>query len=187
MIERLLKLIYKIYNVYSLKKQDVFYGQNLCIHGKIYIMGKVEIGNNVSINSGYKYNPIGGQGRTLLITHRQGWIVIGNNVGISNSAIVAVERVEIHDDVRIGGSCKIYDNDFHSLNFEYRMARLDTHIRSSPVIIKRGAFVGAHSIILKGVTIGERSVIGAGSVVTKSIPNGEMWAGNPARYIGKAE
>lgn len=49
--------------------------------------------------------------------------------------------------------------------------------------IKDNAFIGAHSIILKGVTIGEKSIIGAGSVVARDVPDGEIWAGNPAKFI----
>ena len=49
------------------------------------------------------------------------------------------------------------------------------------------AFIGAHSIVLKGVTIGKHSVIGAGSVVTKNIPDNEVWAGNPARFIRRLD
>lgn len=56
---------------------------------------------------------------------------------------------------------------------------------SAPVIIEDNAFIGARSIILKGVTIGANSIIGAGSVVTKSIPANEIWAGNPAKFIRK--
>ncbi|MCD7824200.1 MAG: hypothetical protein LUG86_09355 [Oscillospiraceae bacterium] len=54
-----------------------------------------------------------------------------------------------------------------------------------PVAVGNGAFIGAHTIILKGVTVGEKSIVGAGSVVTKSIPDGEIWAGNPAHFIRK--
>ena len=54
---------------------------------------------------------------------------------------------------------------------------------TKPVIIKQNVFIGAHSTILKGVTIGENSIIGACSVVTKNIPDNEVWAGNPAKYI----
>lgn len=59
--------------------------------------------------------------------------------------------------------------------------------KTKPVIIKDGAFIGTDCIILKGVTIGEKSVIGAGSVVTKSVPDGEIWAGNPAKFIRKVD
>ncbi len=53
------------------------------------------------------------------------------------------------------------------------------------VYIKRGAFLGANTIIVKPVTIGENAVVGAGSVVTKDIPDGEVWAGTPAKFIKK--
>ena len=65
------------------------------------------------------------------------------------------------------------------------MQRPDTHIKTKPILIKEGAFIGAQSIILKGVTIGKHSVVGAGSVVTKDIPDGEIWGGNPAVFIRK--
>jgi len=54
-------------------------------------------------------------------------------------------------------------------------------------VIQEGAFVGASSIILKGVTIGKHSIVAAGSVVSKSIPAGEIWGGNPAKFIRKTE
>ena len=53
------------------------------------------------------------------------------------------------------------------------------------VHIKRGAFLGANTIIVKPVTIGENAVVGAGSVVPKDIPDGEIWAGTPAKFIKK--
>ncbi|WP_212635306.1 acyltransferase [Pseudozobellia thermophila] len=51
------------------------------------------------------------------------------------------------------------------------------------MVIKDRAFIGAYSIILKGVTIGENAIVGAGSVVTKSVPDNQIWAGNPAKFI----
>lgn len=56
-------------------------------------------------------------------------------------------------------------------------------LKTKPVLLKRGCFIGANSIILKGCTIGENSIVGAGSVVSKDIPDNEIWAGNPARFI----
>ena len=51
------------------------------------------------------------------------------------------------------------------------------------MIIKDNVFIGARCLILKGVVVGENSIIGAGSVVTKNIPDNEIWAGNPAKFI----
>lgn len=185
MLERLIKPIHAVCNKYVLSKYRIRHGKNLQIRGRIYAMGNIEIGDNVTINSGARYNPIGGAERTILMTHEKGIIHIGNRVGMSNCALVSRCQIIIDDDVFIGGGCKIYDNDFHALAYEERMMKPDTNIACKPVEIKKGAFIGAHSIILKGVTIGEKAVIGAGSVVTKDIPDNEIWAGNPARFIKK--
>ncbi|MBP3692408.1 MAG: acyltransferase [Clostridia bacterium] len=112
-------------------------------------------------------------------------MTIGNNVGVSGMCAVAQNSITIENDVMIGSGCCIYDTDFHSLQFEHRMNKPDMHIKTKPVKICKGAFIGARSIILKGVTIGENSVIGAGSIVTKNVPENEIWAGNPARFIKK--
>lgn len=163
-------------------------GSRLTIRGILFIRGKgsVTIGNDVTINSCREANPIGGDTKTILYAKPNGKIVIGNNVGISNSAIVAMQEVTIGDDVFIGGNCKIYDHDFHSIYYTDRMNG-DINVKADKIHIKKGAFIGGHVIVLKGVTIGEYSVVGAGSVVTKNIPNGELWAGNPARFIRKID
>lgn len=103
--------------------------------------------------------------------------------GISNTAIVCHNKIIIGKNVFIGGDCKIYDTDFHSINFNKRISEVDDDINTAPIHIKNGSFIGAGTIILKGVTIGERSIIGAGSVVTKDIPDNEIWAGNRVKFI----
>lgn len=178
-----------IYNKAIIKKSKVYVGNNVNILGRIKIAksteGFISIGNNVRINSGKNYNIIGGDVCTTLLSIGSGRIIIGNNTGISNTTIVAQTEVFIGDNVKIGGSTKIYDTDFHSINYENRMMDKDPDIKTKKVEIQDGAFIGAHTIILKGVTIGKLSVIGAGSVVTKSIPENEVWAGNPAVFIKK--
>lgn len=176
-------------NVKQLSKAGCKINKSITINGKIkvYGSGTVSIGNGTRINSGEKYNPIGGADHTVFSLRNNGKIIIGENAGISNSSFVAREAIIIEEDVRIGGNCKIYDNDFHSVIYENRISKIDPDIKSAPVKIKKGAFIGAHCIILKGVTIGEKSVIGAGSVVTKSVPDNEIWAGNPARFIRKVQ
>lgn len=178
-----------ILNRFRIKKYKVIIQGAMNLNGIVYFYcqkpGSIFIGSNFNVNSGRKYNPIGGDKSTLIITSGDGCIIIGNNVGISNSTIFAHDSITIEDNVRIGGSCKIYDSDFHAINFDQRMEKPDTHIAHDPVVIKMGAFIGAHCIILKGVTVGEKSVIGSGSVVTKNVPDGEIWAGNPAKFVRK--
>ena len=83
----------------------------------------------------------------------------------------------------IGGGTVLYDTDFHPLEYEKRIINDFNTIKCSEVVIKEGAFIGAGCVILKGVVIGKHAIIGAGSVVSKNIPDGEIWAGNPARRI----
>lgn len=55
------------------------------------------------------------------------------------------------------------------------------------VIIKENAYLGMNTLVVKPVTIGKNSIVGAGSIVTKDIPDNEVWAGNPAKFIRKRE
>lgn len=86
----------------------------------------------------------------------------------------------------IGGNVRIFDHDYHSLKYMDRRDKKldDAGCRTSPVFIEDDVFIGTNSIILKGVTIGARSVIGAGSIVSlKQIPPDSLVAGNPARIL----
>ena len=157
------------------------------IKGRLFlsVKGKLVIGKNVRINSRFSANPIGGQSFTSIVVKKNCVLSIKDNVAISNSSIFCSDRITIMEDVFIGGDCKIYDTDFHSLILENRILDNDPDIKTSPVVIEKGAFIGTHTIILKGVTVGEESIVGAGSIVTKNIPPREIWAGNPAKFIRK--
>jgi acetyltransferase-like isoleucine patch superfamily enzyme len=149
--------------------------------------GKLFIGRDFKMNSGKHYNKIGRQQPCMFMIGKDAKIVIGNNVGISSTAFVCQNSITVEDGVRIGGNCVIYDTDFHSIYHEYRLSKPESldKVKNAEVIIKKNAFIGAHSLILKGVVIGENAVIGAGSVVSKNIPDNEIWAGNPIRFIKK--
>lgn len=151
----------------------------------VSLKGKLSIGENFMMHSGKFYNMIGRQQQCYFIVERHGVVTIGKNVGISCTAIVCHNKIIIGDNVRIGGGSVIYDTDFHSIYIDERLANPENInlVKTAPVIINDGAFIGAHTIVLKGVSIGSNSVIGAGSVVTKSIPDNEVWAGNPARFV----
>lgn len=168
---------------------DIKCGKGLQVRGKIKLSWKVnlELGNNVIINSGnyHNPNPIGGEVITSFTTVYDGKIKIGDNVGISNATIFSRDSVEIEDNVMIGGGTKIFDTDFHPLDYEKRINNREDAVQCAPVRICEGAFIGTEVIIMKGVTIGSHSVVGAGTVVTKSVPDNEIWAGNPAHFIGR--
>ena len=85
----------------------------------------------------------------------------------------------------IGANCKIFDNDFHSLDSEERRKDIYDNLVTKPVIIGKNVFVGCNSIILKGTRIGDNCVVGAGSVVSGTFASGCVIAGNPARVVRK--
>lgn len=161
--------------------------RTLKIKGIPYVKnrGIFNLGKNVRINSRISANPIGGDKRCYFVVAKDAVLTIGNGVAISNTSINCYNSITIMDNVMIGGSCKIYDTDFHSLDQYERVTDDRTNIKTKPIIIKENAFIGGHSIILKGVEIGENSIVGAGSVVTRNIPDNEIWAGNPAKFIKK--
>ena len=152
---------------------------------KIHITrrGTLKIGKNLYINSGHNFNIIGRQQKTIFWI--EGSLLIGDDVGMSSTAIICNHKIIIGNNVIVGGNTVIYDSDFHNID---PLIRLDDYLDKNsaiklPVIIEDNVFIGAHTTILKGVVIGKNSVVGACSVVTKNIPPNEIWAGNPAKYI----
>lgn len=186
-IHRCLITLYSaIVNRVNMLLSSVKVGEGFNTCGIIYFrnFGKIKIGNNVSINSHRIADPIGGDTKTMLLSGVGAELILHDRVSMSNVTIYASKHIEIGEQTCIGGSVKIYDTDFHSTDAGKRLnGNID--VPSSPVNIGRRVFIGGHSIILKGVTIGDEAVIGASSVVTKDVPAGEIWAGNPAKFIKK--
>lgn len=105
-------------------------------------------------------------------------VVIGDNVTVK-CGVQLWDGITVEDDVFIGPNAT-FTNDKYPRSKVYP----DQFIRT---VIKKRASIGANATILCGVTIGENAMIGAGSVVTKDVPAGELWFGNPARSHGKAK
>lgn len=147
--------------------------------------GKMVIGKNFAMNNALKGNQIGFCSPCIFVVGKACLLNIGDNVGVSQTTIIALADVFVGNNVKMGGGVKIYTTDFHSLDYnERRIRNLDMNARKcAPIHIEDDAFIGAGSIILKGVTIGSRAIIGANSVVTKSVPSDQIWAGNPARFV----
>lgn len=99
--------------------------------------------------------------------------------------VLCTNSITIGNNVMIGYCCKIWDTDFHSLDAQTRVDTPNDNFNTKPIRIGNDIFIGGFSIILKGTQIGNNSIIGAGSVVSGTIPPGEIWAGNPAKFIKK--
>ncbi|MDD6213314.1 MAG: hypothetical protein PUB22_09285 [Clostridiales bacterium] len=143
-------ILNKLWNIFILKRKAVKVPKDLCISGRIYVHGRkggVMIGEGVTIHSSENVNPTSGVNHTHLRTEGPGKIVIGNHVGISHANITTFDSIIIEDHVLVGSGVKIWDTDFHSIKYEDRMQKPDTHVQSIPVKIKEGAFIGACSII----------------------------------------
>lgn len=146
--------IHKLSDVKSLN-----IGENTCIWQYVVILEKAKIGSNCNINC------------HCFIEND---VIIGNNVTVK-SGVYIWDGIRIEDNVFIGPNVT-FVNDKYPKSKHYPEKFQNT-------VIEKGASIGAGTVVLGGVTIGENSLIGAGSVVTKNIPAKTLWYGNPAKYI----
>lgn len=154
--------------------------------------------------TGKKYLTIGEDciiSGNFIFESTEGQVKIGNHSYIGGSTFISRSQITIGENVTIAWGCTIYDHDSHSLDYRLRRKDIDDELRdiragvsfiknkdwscvsSKPIAIKNDAWIGMNCIILKGVTIGEGAIVGAGSVVTKNVPPWTLAAGNPARVI----
>jgi len=142
------------------------------------------VGRNVGVASAVRATPLGCFQPSVLRTLAPGArLVLGDNTGLSAAVICAGLSIEIGGGTLIGAGAMIIDNDFHVLSGHSWLDAPQAGAR--PVKIGREVFIGARAIILKGVTIGDRAVIGAGAVVTRDVPDDHVAAGNPASVFPK--
>ena len=147
--------------------------------------GQLIIGDYFSCNNKLTSNSVGiFQPCFFNISASDSKIIIGNHVGISGSTINATTSITIGDNTIIGSGCLITDTDSHPiLAAERNLPDWPKYTKSKPIVIGKNVFIGARSIVMKGVTIGDGAVVGAGSVVTKDVPANAIVAGNPARVV----
>jgi len=154
----------------------------------VHVKGICEIDQHLVMINTAKYSALGKSNRCKIVVLAGAKLTIGRLVGMSNATIITSTRIVIGNNVLIGGGVTIVDTDFHSLNPCHWHTSDDTlNMHSTAVLIKDNVFIGMNSIILKGVTIGNNVIIGAGSVVTKDIPDNQIWGGNPAVFIKTKE
>lgn len=190
-IPKLRTFFYRNWNKLYFKLIGIEYGKNMRVFNKIYVVGKgkITIGDNFVFSSGDSINPICRNIRGCIHTVTEdSTITIGNNVGISSACIWAQTSISIGNNVNIGGDCLIMDSDAHPHDYlkrrrDYAEKLVMNEIPSEPIVIEDDVWIGARCQVLKGVRIGARSIIAAGSIITKDVPEDCVAAGVPARVI----
>lgn len=166
-------------------------GRGVSLNGRPYLKlapgSQIALGDRVCLNSSLRSNPIGCSHPVTLRTMRpDAEIILHEGVGLSGAAVCAAIRVVIGQGTFVGADAYIFDNDFHAPLGEFNWSAAPAPENPRPVMIGRGVFIGARAIILKGVTIGDRAMVGAGAVVTHDVPAGHLAVGNPARILPQA-
>ena len=140
-------------------------------------------GPGLCLRSSTRSNPLAPNHPVVLCTWKAGArIEAGANFAVTGGTLCAAESIAIGDNVTIGANCTIVDTDFHPLRSEDRRLK-PQEAKTAPIVIEEEVFIGMTCLVLKGVRIGRGSVVGAGSVVTRDVPAGDIIDGNPARVI----
>ena len=144
--------------------------------------------NELYLNVGDDVNIIGNNqfiGGTVNYPQRPS-LIIGNRVSVGYDCEFAInDFIAIGDDTVIATGCNFADYDGHSVSADRRRKHLPvTSSEVKPISIGSNVWIGRNVQVLKGVEIGNNSIIAAGSVVTKTVPDNEIWGGVPAKKIG---
>lgn len=187
---------------YRLKRHLRYFENNMNI-GNSHILNNFRVSINKPL-SNKKYIDIGNDSMLdckISFHSENGKVTIGNNTFIGNSNFLCRTSIDIENNVFISWDCFFYDNDSHSVDYRERendiLQQLTDFrnnesvlknknwevVNSKPIKVCSNAWIGMNCIILKGVTIGEGAIVGAGSVVTKDVPSWTIVGGNPARII----
>jgi len=152
---------------------------------KAHSDSRIIIDKGVRLVSKYEGNSAGINRPVSLTTLEKGAIIhLKENCGLSGTVICAAERVEVGEYANIGVNCSIYDTDFHVMDRLGRRGQTSASgAASEPVSIGEDAWLGANVMLLKGVSIGDGAIVGAGSVVTHDVPADSIAAGCPAKLL----
>lgn len=178
-------LFFSFLCIINAKLRNIKIGKKCKFYGMTYFQRKfntnINIGNNCRFRSSFISNLIGINRKCILATHYEGAeIRIGDNCGFSGTVIGAAKSIVIENYVMCGANVLITDFDWHNLSPVKRRTELPV---PKPILIEDNVFIGTNSVVLKGVHIGQNSVVGANSVVTTDVPPNVVAAGNPCRVI----
>lgn len=159
-------------------------GKNFKVWGSIRFLidgnGKILIGDNFHAVSSRRRSYLTLFSPCHLTSVRGGKIIFGKHVGLNGNTIVSKKKIEIKDDTMIGANTIIIDHDGHSIS---PINRWNNDDEPKEISIGKNCWIGMNCIILKGVSIGDNTVIAAGSIVIKSCDKDSLYGGNPAKKI----
>ena len=144
------------------------------------------LGDRVRLYSATRANPLGCFQPCVLRALVPGSrLILARGVGLSATVLCAGASIEIGEGTIFGSGAMVIDNDFHLAAGEWEWTDDPAFCGSTarPVKIGRGVFIGARALVLKGVAIGDRAIVGAGAVVTQDVPARHLAVGNPARIL----
>lgn len=163
----------------KLKAGKVKYGCHIKFRGIAIIerfqCSTIRIGDNCTFNSSSRFNFRGINHPCIIQTGKPGArIIIGNHCSFSGVSIVADKEVILENNVTVGANAIIGDRDGHSEIYASE---------PRPIHIGNHVWIGMNATIMKGVTIGDNAIVGAGAIVTKDVPANAIVAGVPAKII----
>ena len=166
---------------------NIPWGHGWRLHGVPIIQkhrnSRMTFGPGLRLRSSLRSNPLSPNHPVVLATWQAEAVLdIGANFKMTGGGICAAEKIIIKNDVTVGANTAIIDTDFHPLDPEYRK-RNPSDAKTAMIVIENDVFIGMNCVILKGVTVGQGSVVGAGSVVMTDVPPGVVVAGNPAKIV----
>ena len=142
---------------------------------------RIQIGARSVLCSDSNFTALGVNHPVVIRTLKQGAeIVIGEDTGISGGSICAASSIRIGAGCLLGANVTIADTDFHAVNPVNRRYNNSDEIAVAPIVIEDNVFIGANAFVLKGVTIGRDSVVGAGAIVVRDVPPGSVVVGSAA-------
>jgi acetyltransferase-like isoleucine patch superfamily enzyme len=143
----------------------------------------IDLGDGLELRSSLRSNPLSPYHPVVFSTRSASAVIsVGCDCGFTGATLVAEQHIEIGNRVLIGANASIVDTDFHPLSTERRHENINAGT-SRPIEIGDDVFIGMNSLVLKGVTLGDACVVGAGSVVSNDVPPKAVVAGNPARIV----
>jgi len=132
----------------------------------------------------------------------EGHVTIGERVFFGESTVICRSRIELGSNIFVAWGSYLYDHDSHSLDYRERRKDIGRQladfrsghanyiaskdwavVNSRPIVVKDDAWIGMEALVLKGVTVGEGAIVGAGSVVSRDVDPWTVVGGNPAQVL----